>query len=852
MSASKKLSFFILKLVLAYAVLFTGLQGFAQVAPATPGGQGVPSGVPTGNAPQGNQGNQGGTQGGTQGGRQGTQANPGSRQGGNQGAAAPSTGESSGKNGKQTTNAPQNQGLETQGQESKQGKLTPTGVDSSTTSTDPEEAARQALLNKIFGHKQFSQSSFNPLQNQPIATPMSYRVGPGDGLNIHIYGNIQQDFPGIVVNRDGYISLPRIGSIYVLGKTIDEITKILIGKWAPYAPSLLGQGGGEPKATLKISLAEVRSVQVYVTGEVMHPATYELTSLHTAFNALYLSGGPNEIGTFRNIKVVRDNKEIATIDTYEYFLTGKLENDVLVQDNDRLVVGYYDTRVEIQGNVKKPGLYEMKAGEKLSDLFRFAGGFTDDAYKAQYRVFRFTSRERKILDVTEDQAAGFELKTGDIVNVDPLLERFENMVTIEGAVMRPGEYSLEGNPTLKKLIETVQGLREDAFPGRIQISRTRPDQSIENLSINLSDVLNNRIPDLQLSRLDVVYIPSVYDMTEQATVSITGEVNNRGFGNNGGKFPYVANMTLEDLIIKADGLKESADLRNIQISRRKRDVDAKFADAQIAEVFTISIDRNLGIGGKESGIILWPYDEVIVGRSPAYKEQQYVRIEGDGILREGSYPIINRNDKISDIVERAGGLTELAFLPGATLVRTTILPEASMADIAEAEENITKNIVSGASVNTVSGTSKQENIGINMTRILKNKGSKEDLIVQAGDVIRIPKRLETVQVSGQVLYPTTVKYNDGMSFLDFVSQSGGFTKTSQRRSSWIKYANGSVDRTRRFLVFNVYPKVQPGSEIVVPVKAGNEITPLQLLNIGIQVSSTLMTLILSVLAFRNL
>ena len=817
----KRLSFFILKLGIACLVLFTAQQGFGQGVPAVPGGaQGVPAGVPGGAT---------------------------------QGTGLPTSGDIQNAV-KQNTSGQQNTNQQTSGKEAKQAKLTPSELDTASNNkpTDTTDIARQALLNKIFGHKQFSQSAFNPLQNQPIATPMSYTVGPGDELNINIYGNIQQDFTGITVNRDGYISLPRIGSIYVLGKTVDEITKLLIGKLAPYAPSLLGQGGGAPKSTLRISLAEVRSVQVYVTGEVMKPATYELTSLHSAFNALYLAGGPNEIGTFRNIRVVRDNKEISTIDTYEYFLTGKLQNDVLVRDNDRIIVGYYDTRVEIQGNIKKPGLYEMKAGEKLSDLFRFAGGFTDDAYRAQYRVLRFTSRERRIVDVTESQAADFELKTGDLVTVDAVLDRFENMVTIEGAVMRPGEYSLEGNPTLKKLLETVQGLREDAFPGRVQVNRTRPDQSIENLSVNLADILNNRIPDLQLARLDVVYVPSVYDMTEQATVSITGEVNNRSFGENNGKFPYIANMTLEDLIIKADGLRESADLRNIQISRRKRDVDAKFADAQIAEVFTVSLDRNLSIGGNESGIILWPYDEVIVGRSPSYKEQQYVRIEGDGILREGSYPIVNRNDKISDIVERAGGLTELAFLPGATLVRTTILPEANIIDIAEAEDNINKNTVTGASVSTVEGTTKQENIGINMTRILRNRGSKEDLIVQAGDVIRVPKRLETVQVAGEVLYPTTVKYNDGMSFLDFISQSGGFTKASQRRSSWIKYPNGSVDRTRRFLVFNVYPKVQPGSEIVVPVKAGTEVTPLQLLNVGIQISTTLMTLILSVLAFRNI
>lgn len=820
MLAPKKLNFFLFRFVIICSVIFQSFLGFAQVpAGAPPAGQGLPS-VPQGSLPPGTTIPGGAT-------------TPGANQQG------------------QTT--PQNNQPNTTGQEAVQTKLTPSNAgDNPTNPKDSTEAARQAFLNRIFGHKQFTQSTFNPLQNQPIATPMSYVIGPGDQLEVSIYGNTVYPVQNVTVNRDGFITLPTVGNVYVLGKNIDEITKLLIGKYAPYNPSLLGHGGSSARSTLKVSLSEVRAVQVYVTGEVMLPATYELTSLHSAFNALYLAGGPNEIGTFRNIKVIRDNKEISTIDTYEYFLTGKLTNDVLIQDNDRILVGYYDTRVEIVGNIKKPGLYEMKSGEKLSDLFRFAGGFTDDAYRARYRVLRFTDRERKILDVSESSASDFTLKSGDVITVDAVLDRFENMISIEGAVMRPGEYALESNPTLKSLLETVQGLREDAFPGRVYISRTRPDQSIENLSVDLSAIINGQIPDLQLSRLDIVTVPSIYEMTELATVTINGEVNNSKFGENGGKFPYVANMTLEDLIIKADGLKESADLKNIQVSRRKRDVETKFADAQIAEVFTISIDKNLGIGGNESGLVLWPYDEVIVGKSPSYKEQQYVRIEGDGVLREGTYPIINRNDKISDIVERAGGLTELAFLPGATLVRTSILREADALEEAEAEEVITQGLIVGKTSNAIDGASKQQNIGINMNRILRNKGSKEDLIVQSGDVIRIPKRLETVEVSGEVLYPTTVKYNDGMSFLDFISQSGGFTKASQRRSAWIKYPNGSVDRTRRFLVFNVYPKVQPGSDIFVPVKMGTEITPLQLMNVAIQVTSTLMTLILSILAFRNI
>ncbi len=749
----------------------------------------------------------------------------------------------------QQTGAPNQQGTDVKAEQAdtNQNKLK---QDTSKVQTEVD-AERQELLERIFGYSLFSKAVFSPVQEQMIATPMGYAIGVGDILDVSVYGATQQPFPNLKVNRDGFINLPRIGNVYVNGKSVEEVTKILIGKLAPYNPSLLGQGGSPPLSTLKVSLAEVRGVQVYVTGEVMYPASYELSSLHTAFNALYLAGGPNEIGTFRDVKVIRDNEVVARIDIYDYLVNGVLKTNVRVQDNDNISVGYRLNRVELLGRVKRPGLFEMKPGETLSDLFRFAGGFEDDAYQAHFKILRFTSRERKIVDVTEDEITTFELQKGDVVTVEPILDRFENIVSIEGAVMRPGDYSLERNHSLRTLLESAQGLREDAFAGRVYVSRTRDDQTIENLSLNLTNILSGDIPDLELIRLDVVTIPSRFDMTEPAVVTITGEVNNTKFGENDGKFPYVANMTLEDLILKADGLRESADIKNIQVTRRKRDVEAKFADAQIAEVFNVSLGRDLSIGGSESGLILHPFDEVLIRKSPSYQEQKYVRIEGDGILRAGAYPILNRNDKISDIVARAGGLTELAYLPGATLIRTTIREDIDLQEADEAKKALNQDLMIGSS-NAKEDQTVEENIGIKMEKLLRNRGSKDDLIVQENDVIRIPKRLETVQVAGEVLYPTTVKYNDGMTFLDFVSQSGGFTKQSMRGSSWIKYPNGSVDRTRRFLVFNIYPRVEPGAEIVVPVKGGTEVSPLQLLNIGIQVSSTLMTLILSVLAFRRL
>ena len=723
-------------------------------------------------------------------------------------------------------------------------------VNRSTTGTlSAEDEAREVLRNKIYGYSIFANKTLNTIPDFQIATPTNYVVGPKDGLHIFLFNYAEVDYE-VVVNRDGNITVPRIGQVYVNGRTIKEIEKILIGKFAKFIPGLLGTGGESAKTKLMVTLTEVRTVKVFVTGEVINPGTYELSSLASAFNALYQAGGPNEIGSFRDVRVIREGKVISHLDIYDFLTNGKIDGDIRVQDNDNIKVGYYSKRVEITGLVKRPGIYELLPEEKLQDVINYAGGFDDQAYRGLLKLQRITSKERRIFDISEDQFSTFELTTGDNINVETVLDRVANIVTVSGAVMRPGDYSLDSSPSLKKLIDNAQGLREDAFLGRISVLRTREDLTIESIPFNYADVLNNIVPDLMLTRLDQVVVPSKFDMAETAFVQVEGEVNNPKFGENDGKFPYTTNMTLEDLLLQAGGLKESAYSTEVEVIRRKRNSPAGAANAQISEVIKFNINRDLSLNSKESKFVMLPFDQVIVRRSPNYVEQQAVFLEGE-VLIPGSYSIINKNDKISDVIKRAGGLTELAYPEGATLLRRSIVNSLQEPTNYVAEQAVAESIKSG----TITGDQpnvKEESIGIKLKTILKDPGSFEDLIIQEGDIIRIPKRLETVQVVGAVLYPTTVKYGKGMTFTDYISQSGGFTTQSLRKSSYIKYPNGNVDRTRRFLFFNVYPKVEPGSELYIPRRPAPALNPQQTISTATGLLGSLMGLIVTVLAFRSI
>jgi protein involved in polysaccharide export with SLBB domain len=837
------------KSILPYFLSFIiSLPAFSQVtaptapsgtAPTSTGGQGTTQQGPRGNS-AGNTGS-GSSQSGP-GGQQGTGQQSGSQQGSNQQNGNPQQG-NEGQGGDKGKNSPNQNGQNTEGGEQSK-------VNTSTSSTlTPEEQAKEALRQKIYGYSIFADKKLGLIPDLQIVTPTTYVVGPGDELKIYLYNYAESTYE-TVVNKDGFISIPRVGNVMVAGRTIEEIKKILIDKFAKFVPGMIGTGGEGARTKLMVTLGEVRSVKVFVTGEVINPGTYTVSSLSSAFNALYQAGGPNEIGSFREVRVVRQGKVVSKLDIYDYLVNGKIDGDIRVQENDNVVVGYYLKRTEIAGMVKRPGIYELTPEEKLGDVLRYAGGFSDKAYRARLKIQRITSKERKILDVPEDQYNTFEMATGDSINVETVLDRFENIVTVEGAVMRPGEYSLDNSPTLKKLIENAQGMREDAFVGRLNVLRTREDLTIQTIPINYTDVLNGVTPDLVLTRLDQIIVPSRFEMAETAFVSVEGEVNNTKIGENEGKFPYTTDMTLEDVLVQAGGLKESAYTSEIEVVRRKRNSVAGAANAQISEVYKFNVNRDLSLNSKASNFVLFPFDQVIVRKSPNYVEQQTVFVEGE-VLVTGPYTIVNKNDKISDIIKRAGGLTELAYPEGATLLRRTVVKNLDEAVNYEQVQQTEKSIKQGTLTGDLPNV-KEEKIGIVLKNILKNPGSFEDLVVQEGDIIRIPKRLETVQVTGSVLYPTTVKYGKGMNFSDYISQSGGFTVQSLRKSSYVKYPNGNIDRTRRFLFFNVYPKVQPGSEIFVPTRTAPALNTQQTISTATTLLSSIMGLIVTVLAFRSL
>ncbi|RIV21246.1 ligand-binding protein [Fibrisoma montanum] len=719
---------------------------------------------------------------------------------------------------------------------------------------DGYEAARrrerEETRQKLFGYSLFNDpnlaTTFQP--NLNIATPRNYVVGPGDQLNIQMYGYSETDFSQ-TVSPEGNVYFGQatgIGPVYVAGLTIEQAKARIVGRLSKRYVGLRSSSYGPANTFLEITLGNIRSIRVSVLGEAVRPGTYTLSSLSTVMNAIYQAGGPNELGSFRKVQLIRNNKAVATLDLYDYLLTGTQRNDLPLRDNDVIRFSTFVSRVEITGTVKRNNIFELLPEESLDRLLYYAGGFAANAYKGRIKVTRLTDRERKVIDVTADQFAQFDMQDGDLVTVEQLLDRFENQITIEGAVFRPGQYSLDQNKTLKQLIQSAEGLRGDAFVGRINIIRTREDLAIENITVNLSEILNGTQPDVPLQREDQIIITSKFDLAEQANISVQGEVN---IPNEG--IPYMANMTLNDALLRVGGLKESAAASQVEVVRRKKDVDPRSASAQIADIYRFNVNRDLSMNTDDNKFVLEPFDQIIVRRSPNYLIQTYARIEGEVIV-PGEYPIRSKDQKVSDLIGLAGGLTPQAYPAGATLIRRIKL---SADEVARRNQSVT-DIADAAGNKAVVETDQlapdqEESIGINLRKILEKPGSSEDILVQEGDLLRIPKLLETVRVQGEVLMPTTVKFRGGQTFQDYISQAGGFTSKSQRRKSFVVYANGSVDRTRKFMFFNIYPRVEPGSEVIVPKQTSTPLTPQQILSSTAGTISSLLSVIGLVIALSR-
>jgi protein involved in polysaccharide export with SLBB domain len=689
-------------------------------------------------------------------------------------------------------------------------------------SLTPEQRADVQLRRQIYGADLFSNRNITFEPNLRLATPPDYQIGPDDEILIDIYGNSETNHQ-LIVSPEGTINIPYVGVVKVGGMTMEQASARIRSQMATIYTAIRN---GQTKVS--VSLGNIRTIKVIITGEVVTPGTYSVSSLSTVMNALYVSGGPTSNGSLRDIKLIRGGKEIATIDVYEFLETGAFKTNVRLRDQDVIRVPTYLKRVEVGGQVKRPKLFELRNAETFDDLLRYAGGFTNSAYRERVQVIKNTSIQHSLFDLTADQFATYEPAAGDKFEVTTILSRYENRVSISGAVFRPGDYQLEPGMTVKQLVRKADGLREDAFVNRASILRLKDNLQPELIPIDIGQILAGNAEDIVLKREDQIVISSIFDLKEYYTVDIDGEVQRPG------RFNYSEGMTLQDLIILAGNLKEGATSRRIEISRRVRNSNALSKSAQIANVTRINISKDLKTS--DSTFVLQPFDIVSVRPSPGYQVQRSVRVEGE-VLYPGNYVLIKKNETISDLIARAGGFTGEAYTEGASLKRPGPVKRVdSLRMLSFTEQQRRLDRVSGRYAGALSPYATERlsdttdlrdidgsiapniSIGINLPEIMKSPGGKNDIFLEDGDILSIPKQLQTVAVSGEVLSPRAVVFVKNYGFRDYISGAGGFGDRAKRKAAYIQYANGSVKGTRRFLFFTNYPAVKPGAEIFIPLK----------------------------------
>ena len=653
---------------------------------------------------------------------------------------------------------------------------------------------------RIFGKSLFakSQRSFEPSMNIP--TPVNYVLGPGDELVIDIWGattNLHQ----LEVSPEGTVTIDNQGPVYVHGLTIDEANGRIMEKLKQLYRGLRpGESGQNTFA--RVSLGRVRSIQVTVIGEVEVPGSYTVSSLATVFNVLYKAGGPNDIGSFRQVEVIRNNSILNTLDIYDLLLRGDQTNNVRLQDQDVIRVATIQNRVEVSGHVRRPGLYEVMPEENIAQLIEFSGNYTDSAYTRQVRVKRNTEREFKILTVGQPDFNSFTLNNGDVVEVDRILDRFENRVSISGAVWRPGDFELTEGMMLSELIAMADGVKPDVFRSRAVINRLTENFDYSIVSFNIDQVLNQPERfDMPLQPEDQVIIKSIHEMREELEVSLGGEVRERGI------YQFRKGMTLEDLILMADGFLGSASEARIEINRRIfGEAAPERRGSKMAEVFVFGVERDLSMAEATKSFELKPFDQVYVRARPDYHVQEKISIEGQ-VMFPGEYALSDRNERISDLIRRAGGLTDEAYVKGATMLRSR-----------KQLERVETNIELGAQFVTEKEIDVQNYIGINLADILNNPGSNDDLFLRPGDIVRIPSELQTVRVSGGVLRDSEIRHDRGKRLTYYVEGSGGYSQNARRSKAYVVYANGDVETKSNFLFFSASPRIEPGAEIVIPEK----------------------------------
>jgi protein involved in polysaccharide export with SLBB domain len=670
------------------------------------------------------------------------------------------------------------------------------------------EAAFAMLSPKVFGAEVFQNKNitFEPSLNIP--TPANYVLGAGDELSVDIYGYSEASYE-VIVSSDGNLRIPGIGLVKVGGTTIEQAKAKITSKLRQVYSTI---ASGQTK--VNVSVTSIRSIKVTIMGEVSVPGTYMLPSLATVLNALHSCGGPNENGSLRNISIIRGGKTIATVDVYDYLIKGKSTAHVTLQDQDIIKINAYQNRVEMKGQVKRPALYEVSGKETLKDVIEFAGGFTNKAYAAKIKVQRNTATQISVADVSEELYSMFLPLNGDVYMVGELLTRFENRVIIEGAVFRPGEYAMESGLTVKRLIEKCDGLTEDAFLSRAIIYRLKDDNSLEVLSFDAGKLMKNEIADIVLKREDKVIIASKLEMREEYKIRIEGEVMVPG------EYEFGENMKLEDLIIAAGGMKESASYKRIQVGRRVDTADRTSAITNISQVFSVDIEKDLKDNPSAASFVLRPFDIVTVYQNPGYIKQSTVKLYGQ-VMFPGEFVILKNKERISDIIKRSGGLTNEAFPEGAILVRYR-LNNLNEQLINANKLRALKKVVDTEDAKELTKEEEFKRnfdlVAIDLAKIMKNPGGKEDVIVTDRDVINIPKIQQTVLVSGEVLFPVKTVYEKGLSFRECISNSGGYTTQAITRKAYVVYANGSAKSTKNFLFIHFRPKIKPGCEIIVPPK----------------------------------
>ena len=683
----------------------------------------------------------------------------------------------------------------------------------------PLDAQREAnrpagdLSGTVFGREIFSNKnlSFEPDLNVP--TPKGYVLSAGDELLINVWGDSELNLK-LKVSPEGTILIPNLGPVSVSGLTIETAENRIRQELGRIMSTLSGNTDGA-NTFVSVSLSQIRSIKVNIVGEVVAPGTYTLPSFATLFNALYAAGGVNEIGSLRGIKVYRNSKEVAKLDVYDYLLNGKYNTNIRLEENDMVIVSPYDQLAVVRGKVKRNRIFEMKKGETLQQLLNMAGGFTGDAYKKDVRIKRKADSRYQIATVTEDKYPTFAMMDGDSLLVDSVIPFYENRLIVTGAVWRPGEYELNGTVhTVKGLINQAAGLKGDEFTGRAQITRLNPDFTTTVIAVDIRGILNGTSPDIELKPEDILNIPSLFDLREPYTIKISGAVNYVDT-----VLPYRNNLTVEDAIMMAGGLKESAATVNVEVARRIKDTKTYENSNRTAEVFNFELNDNLGlisVDGKNSNSVftLEPFDEVYVRFSPGYQEQQVVKVDGE-ITFSGDYVLAEKNSRLSNIIAKAGGITPDAYVKGASLKRQ--LTEDEMRRL-ETLLQLSSNKQSRDSVALSLENIKNYSVGIDLEKALANPGSAHDVVLRDGDELYIPQLQSTVKINGAVTYPNSVTYTKGMSVGNCLSQAGGYNDIA-RKYPIVIYMNGKVATTKKcFIFFKRYPKVEPGCEIVVPTK----------------------------------